>query len=268
MTYQPKHQKQLNGSATAGEDCWVRSVSMAIDFATRGATVPSVEAIRNRAGVKSGSGNTADQEKAAESYNTPDETGDRDPVKYDRNVAAPWADQPVDAMRNAEKVVVLSLDYGVVNAKKPNLSGDPNFDGNHSVMFGVTRTNGETGNLEVKAFDSLYDGRRAEIPNGPQWWPVWLAREAAEAFAGAGKWTGGIIPTAWLLDDGGTDPAPEPPPDREAELEAALLEERAALVQIVKDANARIAHVDTLVPPNTSAATAVVSSGTSAEPAV
>jgi hypothetical protein len=268
VTYAPKHQKQLNGSSTAGEDCWVRSVSMAIDFATRGATVPSVDAIRNRAGVKSGSGNTADQEKAAESYNTPDETGGRDPVKYERHVADPWADQPVDAMKNAEKVVVLSIDYGVVNEQKPQLSGDPGFNGNHSVMFGATRTNGETGNLEVKAFDSLYDGRRSGIPNGPQWWPVWLAREAAEAFAGAGKWTGGIIPTAWLLDDA---PEPEPPPSTDPDpqaMEDALLEERAALVQFVKDANARIAQVDAIIPPNTGQATATVSSGTSAEPAV
>jgi hypothetical protein len=266
MTYQPKHQKQLNGSSTAGEDCWVRSVSMAIDFATRGATVPSVDAIRNRAGVKSGSGNTADQEKAAESYNTPDETGGRDPVKYDRKVAAPWADLPVDAMKNAEKVVVLSLDYGVVNEQKPQLSGDPGFNGNHSIMFGVTRTNGETGNLEVKAFDSLYDGRRSGIPNGPQWWPVWLAREACEAFAGAGKWTGGIIPTAWLLEDA-PEPEPEPPagPDPAA-MEEALLEERAALTQLVKDANARLAHLDTIIPTNAAQASAVVSSGVSPEP--
>jgi hypothetical protein len=266
MTYQPKHQRQLDGSDTAGEDCWVRSVSMGIDFATRGATVPSVDAIRNRAGVKTGSGNTADQEKAAESYNTPDETGDREPVKYERHVADPWADQPVAAMKNAEKYVVLSIDYGVVNEKKPNLSGDPGFDGNHSVLFGQTRTNGDTGNLEVKAFDSLYDGRRSGIPNGPQWWPVWLAREAAEKFAGAGKWTGGIIPTAWLLEGAEPEPEPAPGPDPAA-MEEALYEERAALTQLVKDANARLAHLDTILPVNSAQATAVVSSGTAAEPA-
>jgi hypothetical protein len=267
MTYQPKHQIQLNGSATASDDCWVRAVSMGVDFATYGSTVPTVQHIRNRAGVQSGAGNTADQKKASESYNTPDETGDREPVAFDRHVADAWQPEglPVDAMKNKNKMVVLSIDYGVVNEKKPNLSGDRNFNGGHSVIFGNTRTNGETGNLEVKCFDSLYDGRRSEIPNGPQWWPMWLAKEAAAGFAGNGKWTGGIMPTSWLLDDDPDEPEPEPEPDREAQMEQALYEERAALVQFVKDAEARIAYVDTLLPTNTAQATAVVNSGQSLE---
>jgi hypothetical protein len=263
MGYQPKHQKQLNGSATAGEDCWVRSVSMAIDFATKGAQVPSVDAIRNRANNPSGGGNTADQERAAESYDTPGETGQRQPVKYDRKVGAPWGDF-TGPLQNGDKAVVLSIDYGIVNDKKPGLSGDPGFDGNHSVMFLGSREGGD--GIELKAYDSLYDGRRSGIPNGPQWWPQWLAKDAAAAFAGSGKATGGVVPTSYLLDG---DPEPEPPPTSSspdpAAMESALIEERAALVTFTADAERRIAYIDTIIPPNLSAATAVVSSGVTAE---
>jgi hypothetical protein len=260
MGYQPKHQIQLNGSATAGEDCGVRSTSMAIDFATKGAQVPSVSALRDRMGVPSGGTNTAEQEKGAESYDTPKETGQRQPVQYERKVGVPW-DQFTGPLQNADKAVVLSLDYGVVNDKKPKLSGDPNFNGNHSIMFLGSREGGD--GIEVKAWDSLYDGRRDGIPKGPQWWPQWLAKDAAAAFAGSGKATGGVVPTSYLLEQ-----PPEPPPEgptHEQEMEDALNEERAALTSFITDAQARIKVLDAIVPPNTGQATAVVSSGTKPE---
>jgi len=272
MAYAPKHQRQLNGTSTAGEDCWVRAVSMAIDFATKGHAVPTVAAVRARAGVPTGAGNTANQEKAAESYDTSKETGGRKPVKFDRRVAAPWADA-TGPLQNGDKAVVVSLSYRVVNEKKPTLSGDRAFMGNHSIMFLGSRQT--AAGVEVKAWDSLYDGRRTGIPKGPQWWPLWLVRDAAAAFAGYGEWTGGVIPTATLLVSAPptppTNPEPEPPvdlpdlPTREEEMEEALNEERAALVDFIVRATERIADLDRINPPNTQQATAFVAEGVAPE---
>jgi len=277
MSYLPRHQRQLNGTPTAGADCGVRSTSMAIDFATKGKTVPTVTALRSRMGVKAGSTTTADQQRGAQSYNTPEETGGRKPIKFNRHVGVPFSTF-VPALKNGSVAVVLSLSYKVVNNKKPGLSGDPNFMGSHSVMFLGSRQTA-SGGTEVKAWDSLYDGRRASIPKGPQWWPLWLVEDACAAFAaaaGAGKATGGIVPTPALLSvpvptPPPPDPEPEPPidlpesPTREQEMEEALNEERAALVDFIVAAQARILELDRINPPNTQQALAVVEDGQSPE---
>lgn len=272
MTYQPKHQRQLNGTLTAGEDCGVRSTSMAIDFATRGATVPTVAALRTRMGVKTGPTNTSQQQKGAQSYDTPAETGKRKPVVFNRQSPAAWSEF-VGPLTNGDKAVVLSLDYGIVNDKKPNVSGDRAFDGNHSIMFLGSRQTAQ--GTEVKAWDSLYDGRRQGIPKGPQWWPLWLVRDACAAFAGAGRATGGIVPYSPLLVPAAPPPGPMPPdpepielpdlPSREQQMEDALNEERTALVDFIVAAQERIAVLDRINPPNTRQALAVVSSGAAEE---
>ena len=280
MAYQPKHQRQLNGTPTAGEDCGVRSTSMAIDFATKGKTVPTMTALRTRMGVKTGATNTAQQKQGAESYNTSAETGGRKPIKATRYVGAPWS-VFVGPLKNGNVAVVLSLSYKVINNKKPNLSGDKAFMGNHSVMFLGSRqtANGVT---EVLSYDSLYDGRRTGIPKGPQWWPLWLLEDACNEFAkpaGPGKATGLIIPTPALISvpkppEPQPEPEPEPPvdipdlpdrPSREQEMENALNEERAALVDFIVAAQERIEELDRINPPNTQQALAIVSDGQSPE---
>jgi hypothetical protein len=281
VSYQPKHQRQLNGTATAGEDCGVRSTSMAIDFATKGKTVPTVLALRTRMGVKAGSTTTADQKKGAESYDTKAETGGRKPIKANRQVGVPF-DTFVPALKNGNVAVVLSLSYKVVNNKKPNLSGDRAFNGSHSVMFLGSRT-ASGGGTEVLSWDSLYDGRRTGIPKGPQWWPLWLVEDACNAFAaaaGSGKATGLIIPTPALLSVPAPTPPPTPepePPDlpdvpdlpnlptKEQEMENALNEERTALVDFIVAAQLRIEDLDRINPPNTQQALAVVVDGQSPE---
>lgn len=64
MSYTPKHQRQLDGSALQGSDCGPTSLSVAIDRATRGAAVPTTEAIRKLARDHSG-GTTPDDWKRA-----------------------------------------------------------------------------------------------------------------------------------------------------------------------------------------------------------
>jgi hypothetical protein len=242
-----------------------------VDFATKGGAVPTMASLRSRMGVPSGATNTANQKQGAESYDTPKETGKRKPVSFQRKVAAPWADF-VGPLQNGDKAVVISLSYRIVNEKRPSLSGDPRFMGNHSVMFLGSR---ETSNgIEVKSWDSLYDGRRTGIPKGPQWWPLWLVRDAAAAFAGAGKVTGGIVPTSppRVVSPPSSNPEPEPPVDiddvisREREMEEALNEERAALIDFIVRAQERIGELDRLLPTNTQQALAVVMEGTSEEP--
>jgi hypothetical protein len=263
---------------------------MAVDAATRGGVRPSVEDIRTRARNPTGAGNTADQERAIESYDTPGETKGRKPLVYQRMLARPWADAqgPLD---NADKAVIIAVSYRVVNEKAPHLSGDRAFMGNHSIMYLGSRVTAN-GHKEYLSYDSLYDGRRRGIPKGPQWVPAWLVRDAAAAFAGEGKWTGGIVPSSPLLHPAapaprptppphpapdpvpvplpGPEPEPEPLPDpedpadvvsREDLMEAALNEERAALLAIIEGAEARIAVLDAINPPNLAQATAVVTEG-------
>lgn len=66
-------------------------------------------------------------------------------------------------LRERYTVTVL-LSYGPINA---TLSGSPGFRGNHSLVLNGIR--GKAPYREARSCDPLYDGRRSEIPKGPQW---------------------------------------------------------------------------------------------------
>ncbi len=65
-------------------------------------------------------------------------------------------------------------------------SGSPGFRGNHRYNLSGIRTT-DAGRLQLKCADSLYDGRRAGIPRGPQWIDasvIWRAAGALEMTPG------------------------------------------------------------------------------------
>lgn len=191
--YTPKFQKQLNnGSSSGGTDCGVRSTSMGVDFATYGDRRPSVENVRDRMGKTQMDGKTVDaknggvtnteqSQRAYLSFDTPKETAGRQPLKCGRFVKGSF-DAMVRAIEEG-KWVQPTVRYGVVNDKKPALSGDKNFDDNHIVGILGIRTK-SSGERMVTVYDPLCDGRAPGIPKGTTEWPLWLLREATGKTAG------------------------------------------------------------------------------------
>jgi hypothetical protein len=112
-----------------------------------------------------------------------------------RVVAGPWDELPEALERGAG--VVLCIAYGVVNDLTPWRSGDRRFRGGHAIYLqelGRGRTDRRRRTL---SFDSLYDGRRPTIPDGPRWMRLSVLHRAAEAFAGQpSRWWGLIVPLA------------------------------------------------------------------------
>jgi hypothetical protein len=62
--------------------------------------------------------------------------------------------------------VDLLLRYGPI--ADDGMSGSPGFRGNHRYCLSGIRTL-DSGKLQLRCADSLYDGRRSGIPRGPQW---------------------------------------------------------------------------------------------------
>lgn len=188
--YQPKLQAQLNGGKTAGEDCVVRASSMGVDWATRGAKVPTVADFRKRARNASSGLTTEEAHRALRSYDTPAETGGRSDIAAYR-----YLRQPKGELRERVKAgrwTVLWMSYAVVNELRPNLSGDPRFKGAHAI--GILGQRVREGVVEWHVWDSLADGRRRGIAKGPDWWPRWLVEAAAAGFTkSADTWTGVVI---------------------------------------------------------------------------
>jgi hypothetical protein len=196
-TYWPKLQPQLDGSKTAGEDCGPRAASTGVDWATEGAKVPTIADFRRRAGRPTGDTNTEQLTKALVSYDTRSETNGRTDIKAYRKVM-----QPKSVLRDAitgGKYAVVQMDYGELNDRRPDLTGDPRFRGMHSI--GVVGQRVREGSVEWRVYDSLADGRRAGIEKGPDWWPRWLVETTAEGFTGrADTFTGVVINKTRKLD--------------------------------------------------------------------
>ena len=185
--YQPKLQAQLNGSRTAGEDCVVRASSTGVDWATKGAKVPAVSDFRKRARNASTGLNTEEAHRGLRSYDTPAELGGFSDIVAHRYLRQPKAE--LRERVKAGRFVVLWMSYAVLNDTRPNLSGDPRFRGAHAI--GVLGQRVREGTVEWRVWDSLADGRRKGIAEGPDWWPRWLVEATAAGFTkSADTWTG------------------------------------------------------------------------------
>ena len=220
--YQPKLTYQLDGSATAGEDCGVRTAMHALDFASGGKVRTSKDVMRRRMHKATGPTSSQDIKAGIESFGAAMKKEGLRPAWMHRFEPSPFA----DARRALEdgKAVVVQANYGVVNRQQragrvTDLSGDHAFMGSHSVLAIDIDQRGD--GAYWKILDPLCDGRRSEIPTGPRWWPEWLVRRAAAKMdcvwgrdadgheihgpAGRGRITGGIVGRARTLTDPETD---------------------------------------------------------------
>ena len=241
MTYSPKFQKQLDGSPTASSDCGVRSASMGIDWATDGAKVPNVADFRRRAGTVGDKPNTtATLQKGVQSYDTAAETNGYKPLKATRKLQAPHSE--LDSLAGAGRWLTLSIDYGVVNDRRPDLSGDRAFRGGHSV--GLLGRRVFNGTVEYKIWDPLADGRRDGIPKGPKWWPRTLVQKATEKFAQkSGAWTGLLQINSNPVEDPTPPEPPEPPKPPKPTPEEVI----ARLTKELNEANGRIDGLEQVI---------------------
>lgn len=172
----PRHQTQLDGTATQATDCGVRSTSMAIDWSTRGRVVPGVRVVRRRMGFRptvNRTTNPVDWARAITSYDTPAELGGvYESLSCRAIIAGDWA--TVAAHLDAGKLVIVAVHYGIYRRLMPARSGSRTFSGYHAIPFLGS-------GLRPVSYDPLLDGRYRGCPKGPVPVPIGKLREAAEA---------------------------------------------------------------------------------------
>ena len=178
MTYLPKMQTQLGrgtpvpGATKGSVDCGPRAWQHVLDHASRGKKTPNIEPLREKAG-KAGpqQTNVWDAERAINAYQG---------VEYRRQTDIA---KIKDAVKNG-KAVHLCISYRVFNqqqAKHGGKTGDPNFNGGHSVAVVDQKTTSD-GVVKWMLYDSLDDARRKDIPLGPRWVRRSSLVEATKAF--------------------------------------------------------------------------------------
>ena len=180
--FRPKHRTQLWRPETGQFDCGPRTWQHGIDFARRSHDVPGIDRLRQWAG-----------QPGAQTTNVydADRVFERMGLKYARKVNAEW-DVAVQALKSG-KGLHLCVAYGVMTDLQRAKSGDKQFRGGHSIWVQEIRRTRE-GRRIVLDFDSLFDGRRSNIPEGPQWLRLSTLRAACAAFAGhEGRFWGGIV---------------------------------------------------------------------------
>ena len=218
--YVPPLVEQLHGpDPTAGSDCGIAVAKMAIRFATCGTLDPGMDALRAQSGLDEPNPPPSDYSLTVTEYARAVNAFDDEARKrgYDGigtgvHERGSWEDQLAPAIRDELKWMGCIVDYGVVNDMVPGKTGDKGFNGNHFVgVFGfVPAEESGSGDPMVKVFDPLCDGRRSDIPKGPVWWPMYVLREAMDAYAGGGAGTATwcATPRSKLTDP---DQPPDPP---------------------------------------------------------
>lgn len=186
MSYPAKVIRQLGHDGPwAGYDCWIATSRGLVAFASGGKVHIDPETARKRAGKWAdnptqhdldtlGPGNLSD---IAAILRHPDTVADfaaagLKPPKV-RNLGAARVVQVCTYLTLGYQAAI-DISYGVVNSLRPRISGDPNFNGGHSVrVYGAFDVNGKPLTTVAQPFltdqlDPLDDGRRAGIALGPQ----------------------------------------------------------------------------------------------------
>ncbi len=88
----------------------------------------------------------------------------------------PWA--TYQSLVISGRGALTQISYSVIAPTK--FDGSPGFTGAHAVYVNERRSTDGA----FLVYDPLADGRRAGIPQGPNWWPASLLRAAAYAMPG------------------------------------------------------------------------------------
>ena len=217
--YWPKFQKQLvAGVPTAHVDCGVRSTSMAIDGATKGAKRPSVKRIREVAGMGSGPTNFYEWDKAVDTLGASEDVS---------GAKTQSIEEVVRHLRRGNGVV-LAVHYGRLRSLMPAKTGSETFNGYHAIYLRGWRKDPN----RTRVYDPLNDGRYRGCPQGPVWAPFGKLKDAALRIGNEQGVPGKVfaLVVANRADIEGldpTDPLPEPePPENWADLYNILLDLR------------------------------------------
>lgn len=170
---------------------------MGIDFATRGARVPSVGSIRGRAREKDDGLSMAQVTSVVRSFDTATETNGYQDLRAIYYIGGSY-DDALDELQRG-RYIVWAIDYGWINRHYKTKSGDPNFYGKHAV--GAVGLRVRSGNRQTQVFDPLADARRKGIPQGPQWWDLSKLMQAGDAVQAFGRFTACVILPAQRLED-------------------------------------------------------------------
>jgi hypothetical protein len=232
-----------------------------LHFSTNNQISPSATEIRKAMGRDPNqhtgdlSTKLAEQEKAYESFTPEASAIDLKLKQFATHYSAPWNDV-MDALK-AGKGVCMQLNYGTINDQVPELSGSLDFRGGHSVFLVLDKNPNF-----IRMYDGLCDGRtrvvngkKVTYPRGPQKYPIYAIRKAAQTYCGKdGCATFGVVTRAEEI----AVPKPKPPTDVEklrervkklegdvAALEDALNAVRGAILGIEDAVQDAIAVVDT-----------------------
>lgn len=213
--YWPRHRIQLRRPLTGSVDCGPRAVQVAYDFATRGRFV-GIERLRELMRVPGPEPtNVFEWSRALTALG----------VRHERYAGGSWT-TAMHALRRGDGVV-LAIRYGVLVDRTPWAAGSLSFRGGHAIYVQALRR-GRDGRRRTRSFDSLYDGRRREVPDGPRPVRVGVLEHAAGSLAGAaGRFYGLVVPRQTVPRAGGSlvalDDGLELPVDPDAEPEAGVV---------------------------------------------
>jgi hypothetical protein len=220
-TWIPPLVEQLHGpDPTSGSDCAIACAAMAIRFATCDAVNPGIDKVREMAGLDQPnpppddySTTMTEYAKAVNAFDQRAYEAGYEGIAANVHEREPWeaGDSGLaPAIRDESKWITVFVDYGVVNDREPDKTGDKDFGGSHAVsVFGYkSKAETDAGVPKVKVFDPLCDGRRSDIPKGPVWWQMSTLRDAADAYAGGGSGN-----ATWCATPRSKLTAPTPPPD-------------------------------------------------------
>lgn len=176
MAYRPTFRKQADGTRCQWFNCNCASHCMAADRHRRGSNPPGLARwkplpwyIRNR--ISGGCGGTSLNENANVLKSL---YGIDMVVRYN----VPW--DTFRSMIISGRGAVVNIRYSVIAPTRFDAS--PGFTGGHAVYVNERRAS--DGAFLVS--DPLADGRRAGIPEGPQWWSAALLKAACGAWTGSG----------------------------------------------------------------------------------
>jgi hypothetical protein len=244
----PKPEFQLDDSALESYDCGPASLSVAVDFMSRGRIHPSTENIRKKIPDHKGGTNPDGWAKALTAFAPGFEREGLTPPKF-RQVDSLSHDMLRKQM-DWGRGFVGAYDYGMVKKLSPRLCSSTSFTGLHAMFQMKFRTWDATNQGLV--FDPLADGRLAggykRVVKGPKWWPWWTIRQALSGYSGKNEASGIIVWRSDIITPDTPDPTPpdieDPTPPDEDQMDSLdkmygylsdLEEQYAALGEVIED---------------------------------